>query len=96
MDKNKLGDDLPRVQTEMKALRALHHPSICRLYERVNISNTFYYKIYVTGGQHFTLLVTNNYRVTISCIKSFINISLSFYNIDIFISFIRCTFHDKI
>ena len=42
MDKNKLGDDLPRVQTEMQALRTLHHPSICRLYEQIETTKKIF------------------------------------------------------
>lgn len=33
MDKEQLGDDLPRVQLEINALKNLHHPNICKLYQ---------------------------------------------------------------
>lgn len=33
MDKTRLGDDLPRVRLELKALKALSHPHICKLYQ---------------------------------------------------------------
>ena len=42
MDKQKLGDDLPRVQIEMKALRTLRHPSICRLYEQLETNKKIF------------------------------------------------------
>ena len=51
MDKNKLGDDLPRVQTEMKALRALHHPSICRLYEQLETSRKIFLVLEYCSGK---------------------------------------------
>ena len=52
MDKNKLGDDLPRVQTEMKALRALHHPSICRLYEQLETSRKIFLVLEYCSGKY--------------------------------------------
>jgi len=58
MDKNKLGDDLPRVQTEMKALRALHHPSICRLYEQLETTRKIFLVLeYCSGGELFDYIV---------------------------------------
>ena len=53
MDKNKLGDDLPRVQTEMKALRALHHPSICRLYEQLETTRKIFLVLEYCSGKYF-------------------------------------------
>ena len=52
MDKNKLGDDLPRVQTEMKALRALHHPSICRLYEQLETTRKIFLVLEYCSGTY--------------------------------------------
>ena len=57
MDKNKLGDDLPRVQTEMKALRALHHPSICRLYEQLETSRKIFLVLEYCSGKYSKLRV---------------------------------------
>ena len=58
MDKNKLGDDLPRVQTEMKALKSLHHPSICRLYELLETTRKIFLVLeYCSGGELFDYIV---------------------------------------
>jgi len=58
MDKNKLGDDLPRVQTEMKALKSLHHPSICRLYELLETQRKIFLVLeYCSGGELFDYIV---------------------------------------
>ena len=58
MDKSKLGDDLPRVQTEMKALRTLNHPNICRLYEEVETDQKIFLILeYCSGGELFDYIV---------------------------------------
>lgn len=58
MDKAKLGADLPRVQTEMKALRSLHHPNICRLYEEVETDQKIFLVLeYCSGGELFDYIV---------------------------------------
>ena len=58
MDKAKLGADLPRVKTEMKALRSLHHPHICRLYEDVETTNKIFLVLeYCSGGELFDYIV---------------------------------------
>ena len=60
MDKQKLGDDLPRVQTEMKALRTLHHPSICRLYEQLETNKKIFLVLeYCSVTFHFLILFLN-------------------------------------
>lgn len=58
MDKAKLGADLPRVKTEIKALRTLHHPHICRLYEEIETENKIFLILeYCSGGELFDYIV---------------------------------------
>ena len=58
MDKAKLGADLPRVKTEMKALRSLNHPNICRLYEEIETDNKIFLVLeYCAGGELFDYIV---------------------------------------
>ncbi|CAG5105741.1 Oidioi.mRNA.OKI2018_I69.chr1.g2411.t1.cds [Oikopleura dioica] len=58
MDKAKLGADLPRVKTEIKALRSLQHPHICRLYEEIETENKIFLVLeYCSGGELFDYIV---------------------------------------
>lgn len=58
MDKAKLGADLPRVKTEIKALRNLQHPHICRLYEEIETENKIFLVLeYCSGGELFDYIV---------------------------------------
>lgn len=42
MDKKSLGDDLPRVRTEIQALKQLCHQNICKLYQVVETDEKFF------------------------------------------------------
>ena len=42
MDKKRLGDDLPRVRTEIKAMKELTHQNICRLYQVIETDDKFF------------------------------------------------------
>ncbi|EGT51474.1 hypothetical protein CAEBREN_07911 [Caenorhabditis brenneri] len=58
IDKKQLGPDLPRVQTEMDALRNLSHQNICRLYHYVETDDKFYLVMeYCSGGEMFDYIV---------------------------------------
>uniref|UniRef100_A0A1I7UB69 non-specific serine/threonine protein kinase n=1 Tax=Caenorhabditis tropicalis TaxID=1561998 RepID=A0A1I7UB69_9PELO len=58
IDKKQLGHDLPRVQTEMDALRNLSHQNICRLYHYIETDDKFYIVMeYCSGGEMFDYIV---------------------------------------
>lgn len=42
MDKKSLGDDLPRVRTEIQALKELCHQNICKLYQVIETEEKFF------------------------------------------------------
>ncbi|VDK50482.1 unnamed protein product [Anisakis simplex] len=42
IDKKAIGDDLPRVKTELEALKTLSHQNICRLYQSIETSEKFF------------------------------------------------------
>uniref|UniRef100_A0A915I920 Protein kinase domain-containing protein n=1 Tax=Romanomermis culicivorax TaxID=13658 RepID=A0A915I920_ROMCU len=42
MDKRALGDDLPRVEMEIRALKELGHQNICRLYQVIEDDSKIY------------------------------------------------------
>uniref|UniRef100_A0A915DQA0 Protein kinase domain-containing protein n=1 Tax=Ditylenchus dipsaci TaxID=166011 RepID=A0A915DQA0_9BILA len=55
IDKKAIGDDLPRVTTELEALKHLAHQNICRLFQYVETVDKFY--IYCNGGEMFDYIV---------------------------------------
>ncbi|KAF1758231.1 hypothetical protein GCK72_014689 [Caenorhabditis remanei] len=58
IDKKQLGHDLPRVQTEMDALRNLSHQNICRLYHYIETEDKFFIIMeYCSGGEMFDYIV---------------------------------------
>ncbi|CAI2351290.1 unnamed protein product [Caenorhabditis sp. 36 PRJEB53466] len=58
IDKKQLGHDLPRVQTEMDALRNLSHQNICRLYHYIETPDKFFIVMeYCSGGEMFDYIV---------------------------------------
>uniref|UniRef100_A0A8R1IM42 non-specific serine/threonine protein kinase n=1 Tax=Caenorhabditis japonica TaxID=281687 RepID=A0A8R1IM42_CAEJA len=58
IDKKQLGPDLPRVQTEMDALRNLSHQNICRLYHYIETDDKFFIVMeYCSGGEMFDYIV---------------------------------------
>ena len=42
MDKKTLGDDLPRVRTEIAAMKELSHQHICKLYQVIETEDKFF------------------------------------------------------
>ncbi|XP_071035828.1 maternal embryonic leucine zipper kinase isoform X3 [Parasteatoda tepidariorum] len=64
MDKQSLGDDLPRVQLEIEALKILNHPNICKLYQVIETENKFFLVLeYCPGGELFDYIIQRD-RVT--------------------------------
>nr|CAB3263753.1 maternal embryonic leucine zipper kinase [Phallusia mammillata] len=58
MDKVALGADLPRVKTEIQAMKNLHHHHICRLYQVVETSRKIFMVLeYCSGGELFDYIV---------------------------------------
>uniref|UniRef100_A0A914VBR2 non-specific serine/threonine protein kinase n=1 Tax=Plectus sambesii TaxID=2011161 RepID=A0A914VBR2_9BILA len=58
IDKVAIGDDLPRVKTEMDALRTLAHQNICRLYHYIETAEKFFIIMeYCSGGEMFDYIV---------------------------------------
>ncbi|XP_033115584.1 maternal embryonic leucine zipper kinase-like isoform X2 [Anneissia japonica] len=61
MDKRQLGDDLPRVKTEIKALQELVHQHICTLYEVVETEKKIFMVMeYCPGGELFDYIVAKD------------------------------------
>ncbi|XP_071506257.1 maternal embryonic leucine zipper kinase-like [Diadema antillarum] len=61
MDKHQLGDDLPRVKTEIKAMKELVHQHICTLYEVIETKNKIFMVIeYCPGGELFDYIVAKD------------------------------------
>ena len=42
MDKKRLAGDLPRVRTEIEAMKELTHQNICRLYQVIETDDKFF------------------------------------------------------
>ncbi|XP_018669900.2 maternal embryonic leucine zipper kinase isoform X1 [Ciona intestinalis] len=58
MDKAALGSDLPRVKTEIEAMKNLHHHHICRLYQVIETSRKIFMILeYCSGGELFDYIV---------------------------------------
>ncbi|GMR45168.1 hypothetical protein PMAYCL1PPCAC_15363, partial [Pristionchus mayeri] len=58
IDKKAIGDDLPRVKTELEALRTLQHQNICRLYQEIETEEKFFLIMeYCSGGEMFDYIV---------------------------------------
>ncbi|PAV79252.1 hypothetical protein WR25_04974 isoform C [Diploscapter pachys] len=58
IDKKKIGNDLPRVKTEMDALRTLSHQNICQLYQYIETTEKFFIIMeYCSGGEMFDYIV---------------------------------------
>ncbi|XP_076656187.1 maternal embryonic leucine zipper kinase [Halictus rubicundus] len=61
MDKTRLGDDLPRVKLEVKALKTLLHQHICRLYQVIETESHYFMVMeYCSGGELFDHIVEKN------------------------------------
>lgn len=58
MDKQTLGEDLPRIQVEIAALKELSHQHICRLYQVVETESKIFLVLeYCPGGELFDYIV---------------------------------------
>ncbi|XP_044269676.1 maternal embryonic leucine zipper kinase-like [Tribolium madens] len=58
MNKTGLGDDLPRVKLELKALKSFSHQHICKLYQVIESETHFFIVIeYCSGGELFDHIV---------------------------------------
>ncbi|VDP39800.1 unnamed protein product [Heligmosomoides polygyrus] len=58
IDKKAIGDDLPRVTTELDALKTLSHQNICRLYQFIETDDKFFIIMeYCSGGEMFDYIV---------------------------------------
>ncbi|CAJ0572058.1 unnamed protein product, partial [Mesorhabditis spiculigera] len=58
IDKKAIGDDLPRVRTELEALKTLCHQNICRLYHSIETDDKFFIVMeYCAGGEMFDYIV---------------------------------------
>ncbi|ESO07808.1 hypothetical protein HELRODRAFT_191046 [Helobdella robusta] len=61
MDKKTLGEDLPRVRTEIEAMRHLSHQNICKLYQIFETEEKFFLILeYCHGGELFDYIVAKD------------------------------------
>ncbi|XP_066576677.1 maternal embryonic leucine zipper kinase isoform X2 [Amia ocellicauda] len=61
MDKTELGDDLPRVKTEIEAMKNLSHQHICRLYHVIETSKKIFMVLeYCPGGELFDYIIAKD------------------------------------
>uniref|UniRef100_A0A8C3JEH1 Maternal embryonic leucine zipper kinase n=1 Tax=Calidris pygmaea TaxID=425635 RepID=A0A8C3JEH1_9CHAR len=61
MDKLALGDDLPRVKTEIDAMKNLRHQHICQLYHVIETSTKVFVVLeYCPGGELFDYIISKD------------------------------------
>ncbi|XP_042311689.1 maternal embryonic leucine zipper kinase [Sceloporus undulatus] len=61
MDKLALGDDLPRVKTEIEAMKSLSHQNICRLYHVIETPKKIFMVLeYCPGGELFDYIIAKD------------------------------------
>ncbi|XP_051561586.1 maternal embryonic leucine zipper kinase-like isoform X2 [Myxocyprinus asiaticus] len=61
MEKKDLGDDLPRVKTEIEAMKNLSHQHVCRLYHVIETSSKIYMVLeYCPGGELFDYIIAKD------------------------------------
>ncbi|XP_053226380.1 maternal embryonic leucine zipper kinase isoform X3 [Podarcis raffonei] len=61
MDKLSLGDDLPRVKTEIEAMKSLSHQNICRLYQVIETPKKIFMILeYCPGGELFDYIIAKD------------------------------------
>ncbi|XP_062985171.1 maternal embryonic leucine zipper kinase [Elgaria multicarinata webbii] len=61
MDKLALGDDLPRVKTEIEAMKSLSHQNICRLYQVIETPKKIFMILeYCPGGELFDYIIAKD------------------------------------
>nr|XP_054113781.1 maternal embryonic leucine zipper kinase isoform X3 [Callithrix jacchus] len=62
MDKNTLGSDLPRIKTEIDALKNLRHQHICQLYHVLETANKIFMVLeYCPGGELFDYIISQDH-----------------------------------
>jgi len=78
MDKRALGEDLPRVRTEIAALKQLSHQHICKLYQIYETEHKFYMVLEVrTRPTHEAPLHWHNQHSGRCRPRKFMNILIS-------------------
>ncbi|KAF6327671.1 maternal embryonic leucine zipper kinase [Rhinolophus ferrumequinum] len=61
MDKSALGSDLPRIKTEIDALKNLRHQHICQLYHVLETANKIFIVLeYCSGGELFDYIISQD------------------------------------
>nr|XP_015200858.1 PREDICTED: maternal embryonic leucine zipper kinase isoform X1 [Lepisosteus oculatus]XP_015200859.1 PREDICTED: maternal embryonic leucine zipper kinase isoform X1 [Lepisosteus oculatus] len=61
MDKKELGDDLPRVKTEIEAMKNLSHQHVCRLYHVIETTKKIFMILeYCPGGELFDYIIAKD------------------------------------
>ncbi|XP_068127412.1 maternal embryonic leucine zipper kinase isoform X2 [Hyperolius riggenbachi] len=61
MDKDSLGDDLPRVKTEIEAMKNLSHQHVCRLYHVIETQKKIFMILeYCPGGELFDYIIAKD------------------------------------
>ncbi|XP_062372289.1 maternal embryonic leucine zipper kinase isoform X1 [Sardina pilchardus] len=61
MEKKILGDDLPRVKTEIEAMKNLSHQHVCRLYHVMETNSKIYMVLeYCPGGELFDYIIAKD------------------------------------
>ncbi|XP_069820473.1 maternal embryonic leucine zipper kinase isoform X1 [Dendropsophus ebraccatus] len=61
MDKESLGDDLPRVKTEIEAMKNLSHQHVCRLYHVIETPKKIFMVLeYCPGGELFDYIIAKD------------------------------------
>ncbi|KAM9207415.1 maternal embryonic leucine zipper kinase isoform 6-T6 [Dugong dugon] len=61
MDKSALGSDLPRIKTEIDALKNLRHQHICQLYHVLETANKIFMVLeYCPGGELFDYIISQD------------------------------------
>ncbi|XP_021107648.1 maternal embryonic leucine zipper kinase [Heterocephalus glaber] len=61
MDKSALGSDLPRIKTEIDALKNLRHQHICQLYHVLETANKIFIVLeYCPGGELFDYIISQD------------------------------------
>ncbi|XP_067886409.1 maternal embryonic leucine zipper kinase [Heterodontus francisci] len=61
MDKESLGEDLPRVQTEIEAMKNLSHQHVCRLYHVIETAQKIFIILeYCPGGELFDYIISKD------------------------------------
>uniref|UniRef100_A0A3B3SPM4 Maternal embryonic leucine zipper kinase n=1 Tax=Paramormyrops kingsleyae TaxID=1676925 RepID=A0A3B3SPM4_9TELE len=61
MEKKDLGEDLPRVKTEIEAMKNLSHQHVCRLYQVIETSTKIFMALeYCPGGELFDYIIAKD------------------------------------